>query len=85
MDTYFLGLFAHGQLIDRSECHQHSIYEKGLGCKYMKISKLTNICTSRRNAMSQFEVTQLWNKTQHQLRADEFQIPPPSVIPARYV
>ena len=25
--------------------------------------------------MKQLEVTQLWNKTQHQLRADEFQIP----------
>ena len=25
--------------------------------------------------MKQLEVTQLWNKTQQQLRADEFQIP----------
>ena len=39
------------------------------------MSTLINICTSGRNIMKQLEVTQLWNKTQRQLRADEFQIP----------
>jgi hypothetical protein len=34
--------------------------------------------------MKQLEVTQLWNKTQHQLRADEFQIPHLTTSPVRW-
>ena len=64
--------------MNKSGSHQHSIYEKEGGCKLLNISILINICTVGRNIMKQLEVTQHWNKTQHQLWADEFQIPPSS-------